>query len=343
MRQIVLDTETTGLSPRQGHRVIEIGCVELVNGAVSDVQFHCYLKPDCRVNRQAVAVHGLTNQFLQDKPVFAEIVDDFLKFITDAELIIHNASFDTRFLDHELSLMNKRNLAYYCHKITDTLPLARRLHPHQENNLDALCQRYQIDNQQRQLHGALLDAQILAEVYLAMTNKNPQTHIAETAPTYSVINTPTPKKKQNTLQTVEAFTDGGCSGNPGAGGWGVLLRYGEKEKHLFDGEKETTNNRMELMAAIQALENLKRPCHVILTTDSQYVRKGITEWIKNWKKNGWRTSKKAAVKNADLWQRLDAATQVHTVEWKWVKGHSGHRENEIADMLAGKGIAKYKY
>ena len=149
--------------------------------------------------------------------------------------------------------------------------------------------------------------------------------------------------KKETLQTVEAFTDGGCSGNPGAGGWGVLLRYGEKEKHLFDGEKETTNNRMELMAAIQALENLKRPCRVILTTDSQYVRKGITEWIKNWKKNGWRTSKKAAVKNADLWQRLEAATKIHTVEWKWVKGHSGHRENEIADMLAGKGIAKYKY
>lgn len=140
------------------------------------------------------------------------------------------------------------------------------------------------------------------------------------------------------MQTVEAFTDGGCRGNPGPGGWGVLLRYGEHEKKLHGGDPETTNNRMELMAAIMALESLKRPCIVHLTTDSQYVRQGITEWIKNWQKNGWKTANKKPVKNADLWQRLDAAIQPHQVEWHWVKGHSGHRENEIADELANQAM-----
>ena len=137
---------------------------------------------------------------------------------------------------------------------------------------------------------------------------------------------------------VEAWTDGACRGNPGPGGWGVLLRYDNKEKKLRGGEKQTTNNRMELMAAIMALEALSRSCHVVLTTDSTYVMKGLTEWMPNWKKRGWKTAAKKPVKNVDLWQRLDAAAQAHDVEWKWVKGHSGHVENEIADQLANQGI-----
>lgn len=144
------------------------------------------------------------------------------------------------------------------------------------------------------------------------------------------------------MKTVELFTDGACKGNPGPGGWGVLLRFKRDsqtvEKSLCGGEAETTNNRMELMAAIEGLKALKEPCQVILTTDSQYVRQGITAWISNWKKNGWKTAAKKPVKNSDLWQALDAQTQLHNVDWRWVKGHSGHRENEIADELANKGI-----
>ena len=139
-------------------------------------------------------------------------------------------------------------------------------------------------------------------------------------------------------QIVEVFTDGACRGNPGPGGWGVLLRYGETEKELYGGEAETTNNRMELMAAIQGLETLNRECKVILTTDSEYVRKGITEWMANWKKRGWKTASKQPVKNKDLWQRLDKAASEHQVEWHWVRGHTGHPENERADELANKGI-----
>ncbi len=137
---------------------------------------------------------------------------------------------------------------------------------------------------------------------------------------------------------VEAFTDGACRGNPGPGGWGVVLRYGDTEKELYGAERETTNNRMELMAAIQALEALKRPVEIHITTDSQYVRKGITEWLANWKRNGWRTAAKKPVKNQDLWQRLDAATRTHDVHWHWVRGHSGHPENERADALANRAI-----
>ena len=134
------------------------------------------------------------------------------------------------------------------------------------------------------------------------------------------------------------FTDGACRGNPGLGGWGVLLRFGSHEKSLYGGEVDTTNNRMELLAAIKGLESLKEPCQVTLTTDSQYVKQGISEWMAKWKQNGWKTANKAPVKNQDLWQYLDRETQRHQIEWQWVKGHSGHRENELADQLANRGI-----
>lgn len=139
-------------------------------------------------------------------------------------------------------------------------------------------------------------------------------------------------------QHVEIFTDGACRGNPGPGGWGAVMRYNGVEKTLNGAERITTNNRMELMAAIMALEVLRRPCHVELTTDSQYVRKGITEWIANWKRRGWRTADKSPVKNVDLWQRLEAAAAMHQVNWHWVKGHAGHPENELADQLANAAI-----
>ncbi len=140
------------------------------------------------------------------------------------------------------------------------------------------------------------------------------------------------------MKQVEIFTDGACRGNPGPGGWGVLLRMGDREKTLHGGEWETTNNRMELLAAICGLEALKERCNVVLTTDSQYVRKGITEWLANWKRRNWKTAAKKPVKNVDLWQRLDTAAAGHDIDWRWVKGHSGHRENEIADSLANLGI-----
>lgn len=141
-------------------------------------------------------------------------------------------------------------------------------------------------------------------------------------------------------KTVEIYTDGGCRGNPGPGGWGTLLRYGSRERELYGYDDETTNNRMELTAAIKGLETLNEPCDVVLTTDSQYVRKGVTEWMLNWKKRGWKTAAKKPVKNKDLWQRLDAATQMHVVDWRWVKGHSGHIENERVDALANKAMDK---
>lgn len=137
---------------------------------------------------------------------------------------------------------------------------------------------------------------------------------------------------------VYAFTDGACKGNPGVGGWGALLKYGNKEKELWGGESNTTNNRMELMAAIEALKALSRACDVVLTTDSQYVKQGINLWLASWKKNGWKTAAKAPVKNKDLWLLLDEQCQKHSVEWHWVKGHSGHAENERADELANRGV-----
>jgi ribonuclease HI len=137
---------------------------------------------------------------------------------------------------------------------------------------------------------------------------------------------------------VVIYTDGACSGNPGAGGWGAVLIFGDKEREICGGEHHTTNNRMELMAAIQALEALKRPCRVELHTDSQYVRTGITEWLAGWKARGWRTAAKAPVKNEDLWRRLDEARARHEVQWRWVKGHNGHVLNERADALARQGL-----
>lgn len=140
------------------------------------------------------------------------------------------------------------------------------------------------------------------------------------------------------MKNIEIFTDGACRGNPGPGGWGALLRFQGKEKKLYGGEAQTTNNRMELQAAIEGLKALKEPCVVVLTTDSVYVKNGITSWLPGWKEKGWKTSNKKPVKNVDLWQALDEQNQRHQVDWHWVKGHSGHRENEIADELANRGI-----
>ncbi len=138
--------------------------------------------------------------------------------------------------------------------------------------------------------------------------------------------------------TTYIYTDGACKGNPGRGGWGALIKFKENEKEIFGGQRDTTNNRMEMTAAIEALKQLKRPCDVVLTTDSQYLRQGITQWIHNWKKRNWKTASKQPVKNVDLWQQLDSLQEAHNISWQWVKGHSGHTENERADELANKGI-----
>ena len=139
-------------------------------------------------------------------------------------------------------------------------------------------------------------------------------------------------------EKVRIFTDGACRGNPGPGGWGAILRYGDREKEMYGAERATTNNRMELMAAIHALEALNRSCGAIVTTDSEYLRKGITEWLPQWKRRGWKTAAKQPVKNQDLWERLERAIERHQVDWQWIKGHSGHEENERADSLANRAI-----
>ncbi len=171
MRQVVLDTETTGLDPAQGHRVIEIGCVEILNRKLTGNHFQCYLNPDREIDDAAIEVHGLTLEFLADKPRFPQVKEEFIAFVKGAELIIHNAPFDIGFLDHELSRTGtaSEKMADLC-PVLDSLLLAREKHPGQRNNLDALCKRYEVDNTQRQLHGALLDAEILADVYLMMTS-----------------------------------------------------------------------------------------------------------------------------------------------------------------------------
>ncbi len=170
MRQIVLDTETTGLDPAQGHKIIELGCVELVDRKLTGRHLHLYINPEREVEAGALEVHGITNAFLSDKPVFSAIVDKFIEFVTGAELIIHNAPFDISFLDHELAALKKQyqRMHQYC-GVLDTLAMARKKHPGQKNSLDALCKRYEVDNSQRDLHGALKDAEILADVYLLMT------------------------------------------------------------------------------------------------------------------------------------------------------------------------------
>ncbi len=144
-------------------------------------------------------------------------------------------------------------------------------------------------------------------------------------------------------EKVNIYTDGACRGNPGPGGWGVLMQFGDTEKELWGGEQETTNNRMEMMAAIKGLKALKKPCHIIMHTDSQYLLRGITEWMPGWKKRGWTTASKKPVKNDDLWKNLDRLVQDHDIEWKWVRGHSGHPGNERADQLANRGIDSYKH
>jgi DNA polymerase-3 subunit epsilon len=168
-RQIILDTETTGLSAKMGDRVIEIGCIELLSRNVTDRSFQCYLNPERGIEEGAAKVHGLTAEFLADKPKFADVAKDFIDYVSGAELIIHNAAFDVEFLDQELSIAGLKKLSAYCPSVIDTLAMARELHPGKRNGLDALCERYAINNSHRTLHGALLDARLLAEVYLALT------------------------------------------------------------------------------------------------------------------------------------------------------------------------------
>mgnify|MGYP001101925199 CR=1 FL=1 len=171
MRQIILDTETTGLDPKQGHRIIEIGCVEMINRRLTGNTYHVYINPQRLVEQEAIEVHGITNEYLTDKPVFNQIANDFIAFIKGAQLVIHNAPFDIGFMDHEFSKIAGsalKNTSEIC-TVLDTLDLARQLHPGQKNNLDALCKRYGIDNSHREKHGALLDSEILADVYLMMT------------------------------------------------------------------------------------------------------------------------------------------------------------------------------
>tara|TARA_B100001123_G_C14942653_1_gene880369 strand:+ start:64 stop:780 length:717 start_codon:yes stop_codon:yes gene_type:complete len=230
MKQIVLDTETTGLEPKQGHRIIEIGCVELINRRETKRNFHQYLNPEREIEDGAYNVHGLSNEFLSDKPRFADIAQDFIDFIKDSELIIHNAPFDVGFINSELKLMGKKwgQVEDYC-KVFDTLLLAREKHPGQKNNLDALCKRYDVDNSNRDLHGALLDAEILLDVYLGMTggqtdlsleqieikksNENENGHETNKKITKEIIIEPTKtelSKHQLLLESIQEKSGGKC-------------------------------------------------------------------------------------------------------------------------------------
>ena len=182
LKQIILDTETTGLDPKSGHRVIEIGCIELINRKFTGEQFHVYLNPDRDSEEGALKVHGLTTEFLSDKPRFNEVYDDFIKFIDKSELLIHNAEFDVKFLDHEIKLLSNKlpSISNCVSKITDTLQIAREKHPGQRNSLDALVKRYEIGGYDRELHGALLDSQILGDVYLSMTGGQSALNFSDT-------------------------------------------------------------------------------------------------------------------------------------------------------------------
>lgn len=210
MRQIVLDTETTGLDPQLGHRIIEIGCVELDNRRLTGQHFHRYLNPEREIDEAAVEIHGLTSEFLSDKPLFHQVVEEFLEFISGAELIIHNAPFDVGFINNELSLLETETapLETLC-SIVDSLSLARNKHPGQRNNLDALCKRYEVDNSQRELHGALLDAEILADVYLAMTGGQTRLELGaeEQASIGSVNESKTLDSNRKPLKVIKASTE----------------------------------------------------------------------------------------------------------------------------------------
>ena len=210
-RQIVLDTETTGLDPAQGHRVIEIGALEILNRRITGATYHVYLNPERDIDAGALAVHGLSREFLSDKPRFADVSGEFLDFVRDAELIIHNAPFDIGFLNAELAYLNDGPMKRFC-GVLDTLKLAKQLHPGQKNNLDALCRRYFVDNAGRTFHGALLDAQLLAEVYLAMTRGQETLGIDISQPGIKA--------------------GGGCRRQPGAAGSLKVLRAGEHELEL---------------------------------------------------------------------------------------------------------------
>ncbi|MCG7638208.1 DNA polymerase III subunit epsilon [Alteromonas sp. 07-89-2] len=185
MRQIVLDTETTGIDPKEGHRIIEIGCVEVVNRRLTGNHFHVYINPGRHIEQEAIEVHGITNEFLADKPTFSQVAQEFVSFIKGAQLVIHNAPFDVGFMDHEFGMeaSTKGVITNQICDVLDTLTLARQMHPGQKNNLDALCKRYGIDNSHRTLHGALLDAEILADVYLLMTGGQTKLKLASSSGT----------------------------------------------------------------------------------------------------------------------------------------------------------------
>jgi DNA polymerase-3 subunit epsilon len=234
IRQVVLDTETTGLNPQEGHRIIEIGCVELINRRLTQNRFHVYINPDRIIDQGAIEVHGITNEFLEDKPRFEDIAEDFIAFIRGAELIIHNAPFDVGFINHEFSLLNNGtgNVTDYS-EVFDTLTYARKKHPGQRNSLDALCKRYGIDNSHRDLHGALLDAEILADVFLVMTGGQFSLLDEELAEpeeigagkVYSVLSTDRPRLKvigcneeelqahQQRLEAIDKASGGACIWN----------------------------------------------------------------------------------------------------------------------------------
>ena len=203
MRYVFLDTETTGLDPALGHRIVEIAAVEVCNRRLTDRHFHRYLNPGRESDEGALRVHGLTREFLRDKPVFQDVCSEFLEFIADAEIFIHNAPFDVGFINRELDLIRFESMQNHCLQIIDTLVLAKELHPGKRNNLDALCERYQIDNSHRTLHGALLDAELLAEVYLAMTRGQESLLMEMDAPASRQADNPADGKVENLALIVQ--------------------------------------------------------------------------------------------------------------------------------------------